>query len=70
MLYFAGHANEQLGRRDRAFDLIGKAIDEGYDLAEIEKDPWLAKLREDPRFDELKKRSSNAELKQAQAAKK
>ncbi|HEX6790858.1 MAG TPA: protein kinase [Candidatus Krumholzibacteria bacterium] len=70
VLYFAGHASEQLGRRDDAFDLIGKAIDNGYALAEVEKDPWLAQLRRDPRFARLEERGHNAELKRAQAEKK
>lgn len=70
VLYFAGHASEQLGRRDDAFDLIGKAIDNGYALAEVEKDPYLAQLRKDPRFEQLRERGRNAELKRAQEEKK
>jgi tetratricopeptide (TPR) repeat protein len=70
VLYFAGHASEQLGRRDDALSLIGKAIDHGYALAEVEKDPYLAQLRKDPRFEELKERGRNAELNRAQEAKK
>jgi tetratricopeptide (TPR) repeat protein len=70
VLYFAGHASEQLGRRDDAFELIGRAIDNGYALTEIESDPWLAQLRTDPRFEALRERGHNAELKRAQEEKK
>ncbi|UCF78839.1 MAG: protein kinase [Candidatus Eiseniibacteriota bacterium] len=51
--YFAGHAYEQLGRRDRALELIGKAVAGGYSKAEIARDPWLRELRKDKRFPHL-----------------
>jgi serine/threonine-protein kinase len=70
VLYFDGHACEQLGQRDEAVALIGTAIDNGYPMDEVEKDPWLEQLREDSRFDALKERGRVAELKRAQEEKK
>jgi tetratricopeptide (TPR) repeat protein/TolB-like protein len=53
VLYFAGYVYEQLGQRDKALELIGKALELGYPLREIERDPWLTDLRADERFNEL-----------------
>jgi tetratricopeptide (TPR) repeat protein len=48
--YYAGFTYEQLGDRESAVKWIGKAIELGYPLAEIERDPWLVDLRADRRF--------------------
>ena len=53
VVYFAGHVFEQLGERDRALELIGRAIDLGYPVSEIEEDPWLEDFRADERFQQL-----------------
>jgi serine/threonine-protein kinase len=55
VLYFAGYVYEQLGQRDRAVELIGKAVTLGYPLEEIERDPWLSGLRADDRFEQLQR---------------
>ncbi len=41
---------EEMGERERALMLIGKAIEYGYAVDEIQRDPELAALRLDPRF--------------------
>lgn len=53
IVYFAGYVYEQLGERDRALELIGRAIELGYPVREIERDPWLVDLRADPRYQEM-----------------
>jgi serine/threonine-protein kinase len=53
VLYFAGYVYEQLGQRDKALELIGRALELGYPLREIERDPWLSDLRADERFKQL-----------------
>jgi serine/threonine-protein kinase len=49
ILYFAGFTYEQLGEREKAVEHINRAIGLGYQVAEIEADPWLVDLRNDPR---------------------
>ncbi len=51
--YFAGHAYEQMGQRERAIEWIGRALDGGYSRSDMERDPWLPKLREDERFKQM-----------------
>jgi tetratricopeptide (TPR) repeat protein/TolB-like protein/predicted Ser/Thr protein kinase len=41
---------EKLGKRDQALAWLQTAINRGYVLAEIEKDPSLSALRKDPRY--------------------
>ena len=53
VLYFAGYVYEQLGQRDKALEFIGKALNLGYPLKEVERDPWLSGLRADERFEQL-----------------
>ncbi|MGD8414641.1 MAG: tetratricopeptide repeat protein [Candidatus Latescibacterota bacterium] len=53
VLYFAGYVYEQLGQRDKALEYIGKALNLGYPLDEIERDPWLSDFRDDDRFKRL-----------------
>jgi serine/threonine-protein kinase len=43
-------ALEAAGERERALDALGDALDAGYSLEEIERDPELADLRRDPRY--------------------
>jgi len=53
VVYFAGYVHEQLGDRSRALELIGRAVELGYPIREIERDPWLVDLRADERFQQL-----------------
>jgi tetratricopeptide (TPR) repeat protein/predicted Ser/Thr protein kinase len=48
--YYVGHAFNQLGRREKAIEFIGKAVAGGYSKEEINSDPWLSELRMDERF--------------------
>ena len=48
--YMAGQAAEIVGDRKQAIILIAKCIGVGYSLAEINRNPDLASLRADPRF--------------------
>jgi tetratricopeptide (TPR) repeat protein len=50
VLFRCGHASEEMGERERALMLIGKALEYGYAVDEIQRDPELAALRLDPRF--------------------
>jgi hypothetical protein len=48
------------GRKDRAFDALGRAVSLGYDDHEsMRRDADLASLHEDPRFDELLRQARN-----------
>jgi serine/threonine-protein kinase len=53
VVYFAGYVYEQLGERERALELIGRAVELGYPIDEIERDPWLVDLRADPRYRQM-----------------
>jgi hypothetical protein len=47
-----------LGSYDLALHALAKAVDGGYTVVEpLLHDPWLAPLREDPRFTELLRRA-------------
>ena len=48
--YKAALVYEQTGDRDRALELIGKALDQGYQRDLVDRSPSLAELRKDPRF--------------------
>jgi serine/threonine-protein kinase len=48
--YQAGEAYESLGRRSEAIGLIAKALGKGYDAFELQHNPELAALRDDPAF--------------------
>jgi Tfp pilus assembly protein PilF len=50
VLFRCGHASEAMGEREKALMLIGKAIEYGYAVDEIRRDPELEQLRLDPRF--------------------
>jgi hypothetical protein len=47
---------EELGDRDRALLWLGRAVDNGVMLAQLERMPSLDKLRKDPRFAQLANR--------------
>jgi tetratricopeptide (TPR) repeat protein len=53
VMYRHGHALEQLGDRDEALEWIGAALAAGYQKKEIDRDPFLADLRADERFQRL-----------------
>ena len=48
-----GEVYEHLGNRDEALIWIGRALARGYSLIDIQTEPGLKKLREDPRFEIL-----------------
>jgi len=50
VLFRCGHAYEKLGEREKSLMWIGKAIEYGYPVDEIQQDPELEELRLDPRF--------------------
>jgi tetratricopeptide (TPR) repeat protein/tRNA A-37 threonylcarbamoyl transferase component Bud32 len=50
VLYRAADTYEQLNNRPRALVLLGAAIEHGYSVKEIEHEPWLKELRDDPRY--------------------
>ncbi len=53
VMYRIGAAYEQMGDRENALKCIGKALKNGYPLAEIEHQPELRLLREDKRFQQM-----------------
>jgi tetratricopeptide (TPR) repeat protein len=53
VIFEAGHTYEQLGMRERALEWIGKALKKGYPRAEIERSPFLQRLRTDRRYQAL-----------------
>lgn len=55
VLFRIGSTYEILGEREAAQEWIGKAMQEGYSLAEIESAPSLRELRSVPRFQELQR---------------
>lgn len=50
VLFRCGHAFAKLGEREKALMWIGKAIENGYPVDEIQRDPELEALRRDARF--------------------
>ena len=50
LLFEAGMVFEDLGDRDKALELIERAIRGGYSIADVELYPGLRDLRADPRF--------------------
>ena len=51
--FMIGRIYEKLGDRSAAFDYLERALELGFDLYVIQRDPWLNDLREDPRYDEI-----------------
>ena len=54
IMYLAGTTYEQLGNREKALYWIGRALEHGYSLSEIEQQPELKQLLADKRFTDLK----------------
>lgn len=59
VMYRAATVYEQLGNRDKALHWIGKALENGYSLAEIEHQPDLEQLYKDERFQKLIQKYAN-----------
>ena len=59
VLASAAEAYENLGDRNRALDLVKKALTRGWTLAQLENDPGQQKLILDSRFREIAQRSTN-----------
>lgn len=57
VLYLAGTTYEQLGNREKALYWVGRALERGYSLSEIEQQPELKQLLADKRFADLKVKS-------------
>jgi serine/threonine-protein kinase len=51
VIFHSGVTYEALGDRDKALELITKALRQGYSMAQIDRDPELRDLKEDPRFE-------------------
>jgi len=49
-LYHAALVRLAGGDDEAAFELLGRAVAQGYPAAEIERDPELARLKSDPRY--------------------
>jgi tetratricopeptide (TPR) repeat protein len=61
ILYMAAGIDEATGRRDAALEKIERALAAGYPRWEIERNPSLAALREDPRFAEVLRDATSAD---------
>jgi eukaryotic-like serine/threonine-protein kinase len=59
VLASAAEAYENLGDRNRALDLVKKALARGWTLAQLENDPGQRKLILDSRFREIAQQSTN-----------
>jgi serine/threonine-protein kinase len=59
VLYLAGTTYEQLGNREKALYWLGRALERGYSLSEIEQQPELKQLLADKRYASLKLKSHN-----------
>ena len=53
--YLVGETYETLHQRDEALRWIGIALRKGYSREQVKRNPELAQLRKDPRFDLTKK---------------
>ncbi len=56
LLALIGESYEDLGDRDRALEWLGRALDNGVTVEQLERMPSLDELRKDPRFTELTNR--------------
>ncbi len=59
-MFRVGEMFEELGNRERALEWIGRALENGMPLAQIDHAPALDELRSDPRFQELARRHSDS----------
>jgi len=57
LLALIGESYEDLGERDRALEWLGRALDNGLALSQIEGMPSLDELRKDERYRELTQRA-------------
>ncbi|MFC4347124.1 protein kinase [Kordiimonas lipolytica] len=53
VLFRASVVMEQAGERDKALKLLGQSMDAGHPLSEIQNEPYLNALREDPAYHKL-----------------
>lgn len=53
VVYWAAHTCEQLGDRDAALEHLARALQLGYPLQEVLRDPFMENLRADQRFVEI-----------------
>ena len=53
ILFHAGTTYERIGERERALELIGKALEAGYSVSEISNQPELRELYSDQRYKSL-----------------
>ena len=53
VIFTIGSTYEFLGERELALEWIGKALDRDFSLAQIDRNPRLKELREDPRYQQL-----------------
>ena len=60
VLYFAGHAYEQMGQRDHALERIGDALANHYPPSIVEDDPFMSELRKDARYQQMLARAATA----------
>jgi serine/threonine protein kinase/tetratricopeptide (TPR) repeat protein len=57
--YRVASVYEQLGDRDRALHWLDKSLQQGYSITEVQNDPTLMELRNDPRYKKLLKPASS-----------
>ena len=65
MKYHIGRTYEVLGQRDIALDWIEQVLEEGFDPVTPDRDPWLEMLRQEARYQDLRKRFLEATEKSA-----
>jgi serine/threonine-protein kinase len=58
--FFAATVLEDLDQREAALSHLGRAIELGFSMSDIEREPTLVRLRTDPRYDLLRKRMKPA----------
>ncbi len=52
-VYSIGRTHELLGDRNEALGKVREAVDQGFSIELVERDPWLDELRADPRYQEI-----------------
>ena len=53
ILFHAALTYEELGERTKALHWLQTALGKGYSKQEVERNPWLAKLRADARYEKF-----------------